>query len=78
MLDFWMDWAVVDSLTYLYFLQFKTYGHLQRYDEQQQALNNLVISINTTRNLGHKETCLNLLGQCHQQETDIQRRYSAI
>jgi tetratricopeptide (TPR) repeat protein len=67
-LDCWMDWAVVDSLPYLYFLQYKTYRHLQRYDEQQQALNNLVRSIHTTRNLWHKETALNLLGQCHQQE----------
>jgi tetratricopeptide (TPR) repeat protein len=59
---------VVDSLPYLYFLQYKTYGHLQRYDEQRQALNKLVNSIYTTRNIGHKETALNLLGQCYQQE----------
>ncbi|XP_060606825.1 uncharacterized protein LOC132759119 [Ruditapes philippinarum] len=27
-LDFWMDWAVVDSLPFLYFLQYKVYRHL--------------------------------------------------
>ncbi|XP_045187293.2 uncharacterized protein LOC123545080 [Mercenaria mercenaria] len=26
----WMDWAVVDALPFMYFLQYKTYGSLQR------------------------------------------------
>jgi tetratricopeptide (TPR) repeat protein len=64
----WMDWAVIDSLPYLYFLQYKTYGRLQRYDDQRQALTNLAGSIFTTRNIGHRETALNLLGQCMEQE----------
>ncbi|XP_045191873.2 uncharacterized protein LOC123548571 [Mercenaria mercenaria] len=66
--DNWMDWAVVDSLPYLYFLQYKTYGKLQRPEEQQQALNKLIWAIETERNLAHKETELNLLGQCMEQE----------
>jgi tetratricopeptide (TPR) repeat protein len=66
--DCWMDWAVVDSIPYLYFLQYKTYGHLQRYDDQQQALNNLIRTTFTGLNFGHRETALNLLGQCMEQE----------
>jgi hypothetical protein len=72
--DFWMDWAVVDSLPYIYFLQYKTYGRLERRHEQLRALNYLIrtfSSIVTTRNLGHKETAMNLLGQCMEQENRI-------
>ncbi|XP_053375112.1 uncharacterized protein LOC123533644 [Mercenaria mercenaria] len=66
--DDWMDCAVVDSLPYLYFLQYKTNSLLQRPDEQQQALTKLGWVIRTERNLGHRETALNLLGQCMEQE----------
>ncbi|XP_045192237.2 uncharacterized protein LOC123548766 [Mercenaria mercenaria] len=66
--DFWMDWAVVDSLPYLYFLQYKTYGALHRMADQQCALANLVTSIETEQTLTHRETALNLLGQCMEQE----------
>ncbi|XP_053385430.1 uncharacterized protein LOC123539254 [Mercenaria mercenaria] len=68
LLDFWMDWAVVDSLPYLYFLQYKTYGALHRYRVQQHALAKLVIATETEPHLGHRETALNLLGQCMEQE----------
>jgi tetratricopeptide (TPR) repeat protein len=64
----WMDYAAVDSLPYLYFLQYKTYGHLQRQQDQQLALSNLVEVIFSGRNFGHRETALNLLGQCMEQE----------
>ncbi|XP_053402057.1 uncharacterized protein LOC123548735 isoform X1 [Mercenaria mercenaria] len=66
--DHWMDWAVADSLPYLYFLQYKIYGALQRLADQQRALANLVTSTETEQNLGHRETALNLLGQCMEQE----------
>ncbi|XP_053375080.1 uncharacterized protein LOC128547207 [Mercenaria mercenaria] len=66
--DDWMDCAVVDSLPYLYFLQYKTYSFLQRPEEQQQALNKLGLVIRTELNLAHRETALNLLGQCMEQE----------
>jgi tetratricopeptide (TPR) repeat protein len=65
---YWMDWAVVDSLPFLYFLQYKVYRHLQRYQIQQQALTNLANTIETEKDLGHKETALNILGQCMEQE----------
>jgi tetratricopeptide (TPR) repeat protein len=67
-MDEWMDLAVVDSLPFLYFLQYKVYRHLQRYQEQQQALSKLENIIKTDQNLGHKETALNVLGQCMEQE----------
>ncbi|XP_053402063.1 uncharacterized protein LOC128557791 [Mercenaria mercenaria] len=66
--DTWMDCAVVDCLPYLYFLQYKTYRALQRVADQQCALTNLVTTIDSEQNLGHRETALNLLGQCMEQE----------
>ena len=69
--DHLIDWAVVDSLPYLFFLQYKTYGKLQRPDDQHQALNNLTLSI-ADITLGHAETALNLLGQCMEEENRIE------
>ncbi|XP_045187785.2 uncharacterized protein LOC123545526 [Mercenaria mercenaria] len=66
--DFWMDWAVVDSLPYLYFLQYKTFGQLHRNEDQKHALRNLEWAIYTRQNLGHKDTAFNLLGQCMERE----------
>jgi tetratricopeptide (TPR) repeat protein len=71
--DFWMDCAVVDSLPFLYFLQYKIYSHLQRHQDQQQALNKLIRTIVTDKNLGHRETALNILGQCMEQENRPQQ-----
>ncbi|XP_045156542.2 uncharacterized protein LOC123523024 [Mercenaria mercenaria] len=76
--DYWMDWAVMDSLPYLYFLQYKTYSNLGRQDDKQRALSNLIMTIEQEPNLGHRETALNLLGQCMEQEdrpTDALRCY---
>ncbi|XP_060562313.1 uncharacterized protein LOC132721942 [Ruditapes philippinarum] len=64
----WMDFAVVDSLPFLYFLQYKVYGHLQRHQDQHRALCNLVYITENGKNLGHRETALNLVGQCMEQE----------
>ncbi|XP_053395464.1 uncharacterized protein LOC123523851 [Mercenaria mercenaria] len=66
--DYWMDWAVVDSLPYLYFLQYKTCSNIGRHEDQQTALSNLMRTIDQEPNLGHRETALNLLGQCMEQE----------
>jgi tetratricopeptide (TPR) repeat protein len=69
--DHWMDCAVVDSLPFLYFLQYNTYGHLQRHGNQQRALRNLITIINTQdENFGHKETSWNLAGQCMMERED--------
>jgi hypothetical protein len=64
----WMDIVVVDSLPFLYFLQYKTYGYLQRHQDQHQALCNLINTTVFGKNLGHRETALNLVGQCMEQE----------
>jgi tetratricopeptide (TPR) repeat protein len=66
--DCWMDWAVVDSLLFLYFLQYKINRHLQRHQDQQQALCKLIRTLETDKNLKHRETALNILGQCMEQE----------
>jgi tetratricopeptide (TPR) repeat protein len=66
--DFWMDWAIIEYLPFLYFLQYKVYRHLQRYQDQQQALSKLANIIETDKSLTHKETALNILGQCLEQE----------
>jgi hypothetical protein len=64
----WMDCAVVDSLPYLYFLQYKVYCHLGRHDQKQAALFELIRTIKEEANLGHRETALNILGKCMEQE----------
>jgi hypothetical protein len=66
--NYWMDHAAVVSLPYLHFLQYKTYGHLQRHQDQERALSNLAKVSFTGKNFGHKETAFNLLGQCMEQE----------
>ncbi|XP_060578425.1 uncharacterized protein LOC132735487 isoform X1 [Ruditapes philippinarum] len=76
--DYWMDWAVVDTLPFLYFLQYKTYSRLRREREKQQALDKLSKTIEMDKrikSLWHEETALNLLGQCQEQE---ERRQEAL
>ncbi|XP_060562596.1 uncharacterized protein LOC132722172 [Ruditapes philippinarum] len=71
--DFWMNLAIVDSLPFLYFLLYKIYRHLQRQQDQQQAISKLIRTIATDKNLGHRETALNILGQCMEQENRPQQ-----
>ncbi|XP_045168496.2 uncharacterized protein LOC123531518 [Mercenaria mercenaria] len=66
--DYWIKLTVVDSLPYLYFLQYKTYRCLGRQDEKKRALSTLLRTIDREPDLGHRETALNLLGQCMEQE----------
>jgi tetratricopeptide (TPR) repeat protein len=73
--DKWMDMAVVDSLPYLYFLQYKTYSRLGRQDDKQKALSNIARTIDVEPNLGHRETALNLLGQCMEQENNLESAF---
>ncbi|XP_060594784.1 uncharacterized protein LOC132749116 [Ruditapes philippinarum] len=69
--DDWMNLAVVDSLPYIYFLQYKTYFHLRRHRDKQDAISNLAKCIVEEPDFGHRETALNLLGQCLEQENRI-------
>ncbi|XP_060574016.1 uncharacterized protein LOC132731778 [Ruditapes philippinarum] len=64
----WMDSTVVDSLPYLYFLQYKIYSHLGRHGQKNAALFKLIRTIKEEQNLGHRETALNLLGKSMEQE----------
>ncbi|XP_060597767.1 uncharacterized protein LOC132751597 [Ruditapes philippinarum] len=66
--DEWMDCAVVDSLPYLYFLQYKVNSHLGSHDKKQATLFKLIRTIKKEPNLGHRETALNILGKCMEQE----------
>ncbi|XP_060556859.1 uncharacterized protein LOC132717414 [Ruditapes philippinarum] len=73
--DKWMNMAVVDSLPYLYFLQYKTYSRLGRQDDKQRALNNIARTMDVEPNLGHRDTALNLLGQCMEEENNIENAF---
>ncbi|XP_053389932.1 uncharacterized protein LOC128552888 [Mercenaria mercenaria] len=64
----WIDWAVVDSLPYLYYLQYMTYRRLDNHLGQQRALCRLIHTIDSEPSLSHRETALNLLGQCMELE----------
>ncbi|XP_060603404.1 uncharacterized protein LOC132756363 [Ruditapes philippinarum] len=66
--DSWMDHVEVDSLTFLYFLQYKIYSHLNKQEDTRLALSKLTRTIEQEPNLAHRETALNLLGQCMEQE----------
>lgn len=59
----WLKFACIDSLPYLYFLQFKVYSDSTNPMKQVRTLKKLQNCIDT-ENLFHKETALNLLGQC--------------
>ncbi|XP_060591533.1 uncharacterized protein LOC132746425 isoform X2 [Ruditapes philippinarum] len=73
--DKWMDMSVVDSLPYLYFLQYKTYSRLGRQDDKQRALSNIARTIDVEPNLGHRDTALNLLGQCMEEENNVENAF---
>ncbi|XP_060591537.1 uncharacterized protein LOC132746426 isoform X1 [Ruditapes philippinarum] len=73
--DYWMDFAAVDSLPFLYFLQYKTYSRLGRQDDKQRALSNIARTIDVEPNLGHRETALNLLGQCMEEENNVENAF---
>ncbi|XP_060593519.1 uncharacterized protein LOC132747994 [Ruditapes philippinarum] len=66
--NIWMDNSVVDSLPYLYFLQYKVNSRLGKNNEKQSALSKLLRTIITEPNLAHRETAFNILGKCMEQE----------
>jgi tetratricopeptide (TPR) repeat protein len=73
--DKWMDMAVVDSRPYLYFLQYKTYSRLGRQDDKRRALHKIARAIDVEQSLGHRETALNLLGQCMEEENNLENAF---
>ncbi|KAL4218486.1 hypothetical protein ACF0H5_023220 [Mactra antiquata] len=66
--DRWMNYAVVDSLPYMYFLQYKVYSSQGKNEEKLRALQKLKNVLNEEQRIQHKETVFNLLGQCMEQE----------
>jgi hypothetical protein len=70
-----MDMDVVHSLPYLYFLQYKTYSRLGRQVDKQRALSNIARTIDVEPNLGHRDTALNLLGQCMEEENNVENAF---
>ncbi|XP_060580986.1 uncharacterized protein LOC132737669 [Ruditapes philippinarum] len=66
--EMWMDLSVVDSLPFLYFLKYKVYRHQKRTKEKRLALAKLTYTCTGNAILCHKETALNLLGQCYEDQ----------
>ncbi|XP_052776034.1 uncharacterized protein LOC128213952 [Mya arenaria] len=63
----WMNWAVVDALPYLYYLQYLTFRGLGQQGRQLQVFNNLLncfLDDNLSSHIYHPETCANLIGHC--------------
>lgn len=60
--------AAVDSLSYIYFLQFKACTYLHKLREKSRALNKLIKHVNKKDSVEHKEIGLNLLGLCMESE----------
>jgi len=75
-----MDWAVVDALPFLLYLQYLTYRGLGVRHRQLEALHGLQ-DIVTTRDkmcqLYHPETVLNLYGHCCELEGNPYRALEA-
>ncbi|KAL4218422.1 hypothetical protein ACF0H5_023157 [Mactra antiquata] len=67
-LDIWMNYAVVDSIPYMYFLQYKVYSSQGKNEEKLRALQKLKNVMDEEPRIKHKETVFNLLGQCMEQE----------
>jgi hypothetical protein len=64
----WNDWAVVDALPFLYFLQYLIFKRLRKENEKENALDRLAEIIVSEPMLFHRETAMNLLGQCMEME----------
>ncbi|XP_052776030.1 uncharacterized protein LOC128213949 [Mya arenaria] len=67
----WMNWAVVDSLPYLYYLQYLTFRDLGQRGRQRQAVLNLFNcyrDASCRSHLYHRETYFNLVGHCREME----------
>jgi hypothetical protein len=66
--ELWMDMSVVDLVPFLFFLQYKVYRRQRKLQETQPALVKLRIWCKFNTALCHKETALNLLGLCYEDQ----------
>ncbi|XP_052273406.1 uncharacterized protein LOC127873574 isoform X2 [Dreissena polymorpha] len=66
----WMDNAEVDARSFLYYLQYLTYGELGEHYKQLCTLLTFVLYVFDTPNINlyHPETALNLIGHCYEME----------
>ncbi|XP_060580990.1 uncharacterized protein LOC132737672 [Ruditapes philippinarum] len=71
--EMWMDLSVVDFVPFLYFLQYKVNRHQQKTIEKCLALAKLIDTCTRDTTLCHKETALNLLGQCYEDQLEHQK-----
>jgi len=70
----WMDWAVVDALPFLLYLQYLTYRGLGVRHRQLEAFHKLadIVRSHKLGKLYHLETVLNLTGHCCELEGHVQ------
>jgi len=70
----WMDWAEVDALPFMLYLQYLTFGGLRERQRQLQALRGLKNIFNhvTLLTMCHPETVAHLLGHCEEVEGHIE------
>jgi len=77
---YWMDWAEVDALPFLLYLQYLTYRGLRVRHRQLEAfyrLKDIATSVDILNQLYHNDTVLNLYGHCCELEGDVQEALDA-
>ncbi|KAK3590341.1 hypothetical protein CHS0354_025732 [Potamilus streckersoni] len=72
---FWYEWAVVDSLFCLHFLQFLNFSRQGKIQNKQVAISNMIHVIRTEPDIPHRDTALNLLGYCFLLENEPQKAF---
>ncbi|KAK3584680.1 hypothetical protein CHS0354_021350 [Potamilus streckersoni] len=72
---FWYDWAVVDSVFCLHFLQYLSFCRQGKKRHKQAAMNNMLHLTKTRPSIQHRETGLNLFGYCLVQEGKLRAAY---
>lgn len=71
---FWYDWALVDSMFLQHFLFYVNHRRLNRISEANNDLRNMLLTIET-KDVSHKETCLNLLGWAYKDLGHINKAF---
>ncbi|XP_052774634.1 uncharacterized protein LOC128213140 [Mya arenaria] len=67
--ELYMAFAIIESLPFLYYLQYLTYRKLEQHDKKNSALIKLADYVKDTRDLcSYIETTLNVLGHCFELE----------
>ena len=72
----WMDWAAVDALSFLLYLQYLTYRGLGVRHRQLEAFHrfyDIAASADKLNQLYHVETVINLYGHCCELEGKVRR-----